>query len=167
MKLDKDKTMLVLRVNDFQSIHFIEAHQDLINRHGTVWMLKAGRSLASKSLSTIKNEGNYLILKEPKKAGGRYYFCHILDVYEGPAKKDMVYPSYYQQLDSVNISLRGTWLLIEGIIPINEDVLDYIVLVKGGKRMTEIVNSTRSPILFVKSLIDLIEVQGIMCQEGV
>ena len=167
MKLDKDKTMLVLRVNDFQSIHFIEAHQDLINRHGTVWMLKAGRSLASKSLSTIKNEGNYLILKEPKKAGGRYYLCHILDVYEGPAKKDMVYPSYYQQLDSVNISLRGTWLLIEGIIPINEDVLDYIVLVKGGKRMTEIVNSTRSPILFVKSLMDLIEVQGIMCQEGV
>ena len=65
-----------------------------------------------------------------------------------------------------NVSLWGTWLKIEGIIPIVESELPNIELVKGGKQMTEIVNRTRSPILFVHSKKDLIELEGVMC-EGV
>lgn len=152
--LEKGVTTLVLRVNDFKGNHFIDEHKRIIQSNAYVWMLKAGRPLAEKSIKAVMEEKGYLILKEPKHSGNRYYFCNILDYYQGDAKADFVYPDYYEELE-YEYNLSGTWLKISDVIPIAINAEVNFELVKGGKKMTEIVNSTRSPILFVKSLKDL------------
>ena len=162
MRYEKNTTMLVLRVNDYGSINFIEEHRKECSKTGSVWMLKIGRALAEKSINRVMESGGCLLLKEPKKDGGKYYFCKISDIQQGKAKEEYNYPDYYSQFNPYGMPLDGTWLKISGIVPLAETILPQFELVKGGKKMTEIVNSTRSPILFVQSSISLEEKNGEM-----
>lgn len=161
MRYEEKTTTLVLRVNDYGNIKFIDEHIKEYKKTGFVWMLKIGRALAEKSIKRVMESGGCLLLKEPKKDGGRYYYCEITDIKQGKAREEYNFPDYYSQFNSA-IPLDGTWLKIKGIVPLAESVLPNFELVKGGKKMTEIVNSTRSPILFVQSNISLEEKNGEM-----
>ena len=165
MRLEKNISVIVLRVNDYKNHLFIEEHKRIIERNSYVWMLKIGRPLAEKSINTVLSDGGNLILKEPKKDGGKYYFCKIDTVEQGPVKADYVYPEYYNDFDPYEIPLRGTWIKIRGIVQIDDSELEYFELIKGRKKMTDIVNSTRSPILFVQSRKSFVEVEGKMKEE--
>ncbi len=147
--LEKKKRILVLRVNNFHQYNFIDEHKKCLETSTYVWMLKAGRPLADKSLDEVIKDGGYLILKEPKGSGNRYYACLISEVKQGHKSDDMIHPAYYKELFADGISLAGTWLKISGIIEIDEAHLSLFELVKNKKQMTEIVSTTRSPILFV------------------
>lgn len=143
-----NQRMLVLRVNDYKKYHFAAEHKKQINANGNVWMLKVGRQLSEKTVSTIVEDGGFLILKEPKASGGKYYISHICDIHNGNPISDMIYPSYYEELKE-DIPLYGTWLKIDELMEIREDSLCLFELDSKPKKMTEVVSSTRSPILIV------------------
>lgn len=154
INFETDKCILVLRVNDFAHYSFTEEHRKVINDIGNVWMLKVGRGLAETSVRKVMEDGGKLIIKEPKKSGNHYYACSISEIYEGAWKSDMVRPSYYDELAMSGVSLKGTWLKIEGMELIDDKNLADFTLIKGGKKMTDIISCTRSPILFVQRKTD-------------
>lgn len=149
MIYEKDTTAIVLRVNNYKGYNFIDEHKNVLNKNGKVTLLKLGRVLAVKSIETVKNSGGFIILKEPKASGGKYYLGKITDIAVGERKPEYLFPEYYLEIEDYEAPLIGTWITIEALAMIPEDYTLYFELDKGGKKMVDIVNCTRSPILFV------------------
>jgi len=154
-ELKKDSRILVLRVNNFASYTFVDEHKKAINKHKAVWMLKVGRELAEQSIEKVMEESKKLIIKEPKHSGNHYYLCNICEIRTGEADSSMTMPKYYQELKESGVSMTGTWIKIDSMKQIPEKDLIHFELVKSGKKMTEVINCTRSPVLFVQSKVDL------------
>lgn len=154
-KIDTDKVMLVLRVNNYKNYNFVNEHRKLMEEYNTIWMFKVGRPLAQKSIDILMKNGGYVILKEPKASGNRYYICISDEIRQGKPNEKMIYPDYYKELYADGISMEGTWLRISEINEISKEALPYFELSKSHKKMTDVVNSTRSPILYVETMLPL------------
>lgn len=72
--------------------------------------MKSGRKIPGKSLNKIINNGKIVLLKEPKKTGGRYLVAKLLKYHLGHPTEDMVYPKYYDAVFEENseVSSDGT-----------------------------------------------------------
>lgn len=145
---EKNSEAVVIRVNDFRGHSFVEEHQHIIEQDGYVWMLKIGRKISGVSIQILDKYGQ-LIIKEPKKNGGKFYACHVLDVKQGRIDEMKHSPEYYTDLEAEGIELNGTWMKVDTLIQIGDSATDNIVLTKSKIKMIDICNCTRSPVLDV------------------
>lgn len=146
--------ILLLRYNNYKKVDFIDAHQSVIVENGFVWMLKIGRKLPVINLQSIVDGSRKIILKAPKKFGGKYYKVDLLDFYNGDALDDFCYPEYYREMledDSVWMmdSLSGTWLKVKNFIQLSDNDISKLRLLSNNKLVEDVIKSTRSTVLYV------------------
>ena len=153
--LKAEESVLLIRVNDFEKYSFVDEHKKILKEHKNIWMLKTGRHLADRALRCLNNTG-WLILKEPKKSGDKYYICTVDAANTGSINNNYIFPSYYEEMADNGTPLQGTWICISSLIAIPEEIVDKIELSKSHKKVKDVVNATRSPILYVESKTDLL-----------
>lgn len=153
MNIEANKKMLVIRFNTFQNFDFIKEHTDLINMNGYVWIYKVGKMIPGNSLDSILSESRKIILRAPKKDGGKYYLASLKEYSNGAPPMDVNYPKYYSEMiDSEFMSsLNGTWLKISEIRLLGSEEVDVLYLCKNDKSLDEILNTTRTSTLYVYS----------------
>ena len=148
-----NQPLLVIRFTQYKKIDFIGEHLRLINKDGFVWMLKTGRRIPDSSLKKSVFKNGIVILKAPKKAGGQYYFAIVDNYHNGLPQDDYSYPRYYDEMieESYDYSMDGTWLKIKKIKIMEENMLDHLIMQKSGKNLHDVINSTRTSVLYAIS----------------
>lgn len=147
--------MLLLRYSSYKKYDFIQEHQNIIKRYGSVWMMKVGKNIPENKLQTMYKNGGDLILRSPKSEGCKFYKASIKSFYSGKSKSDMKYPEYYKEmLDDEDLwfleSLTGTWFEVERIEEMAIEEAETLVLISNGKRAIDVLANTRSSMIYVK-----------------
>lgn len=155
--IKKNSRMLLLRYSNYRKNDFIQEHISCINKDGHVWMLKTGKHLQLEKVRTVLGDDGFLILRAPKSAGGEYYFAHVIDIFNGEVKKEMIFPEYYKDLimdDKFWMvdSLDGTWFKIDRIEKLPEEGVEKLRLISNGKTVEEVLNRTRSATLYIECI---------------
>lgn len=148
--MNKEK-LVVIRVSSYQQFNFIEEHQKVLNKKGTVWMLKLGKLIPRTSLDEIINGKRTIILRAPKKAGGDLYLCNVLEVSYAEPSDSSLCPKYYEEMKNSCIwdSFEGTWFLLDSIKRIDEKYYPHFKLLKNDKYLMDVLNETRTSVLYV------------------
>ncbi len=159
MKINKDAKILVLRFNNYKKYKFIDEHSKILESNKSVWLLKGGKAINSKTMDNILSEGGHIILKEPKKDGGKYYYVHAREFYNGKNKETFAFPCYYNEMiDDYNCiymeKLEGTWINIDFIKEFNG--VKNLKLISNGKNVEDIIASTRSSLIYAQSNLELV-----------
>ena len=145
--------MLLFRFNNYKNYAFIDEHTRIIKHSGYVWLMKAGRRTNTDKLRAVLDDGGYLVLKAPIKAGGDYYLCRFEDLKENePDDFDHV-PSYYHELiDVIDYSEKSCqFFKVTWIIPLPADQVDSLILQSKEKQVAEIIKETRTAVMFIKN----------------
>lgn len=150
MVVKANKEILVVRFSQYKKVDFIEEHLKLIRKIGNVWMLKIGRKIPEKSLKNVLSENGMILLKAPKKVGGKYYLAMVEEYHNGLPKDSFVYPDYYKEIieDCFGFSLEGTWIKVNCIKEMPKDLLNNFQMSKNGKPLENVINSTRTSVLY-------------------
>ena len=126
----------------------------MIQQHGNVWMLKTGKMIPDQKMASIILNNGFLALRAPKADGSKYYFASVIDAFNGPCKKDMIYPLYYEEMlndeDMWAVdSLEGSWFKINKILEIQPQLVGNFYLVSNGKRVEDVLSSSRTSVTYV------------------
>ena len=151
MDILAEKRMMVIRYTPFKKFDFIEEHAKLIAQQQSVWMLKIGRKIPETAITKIIDEGGNVVLKAPKSAGGDFYLAHCCASHQGRRLKNMVFPEYYLFIDGDfdRDPLDGTWLKIDRLESLSEHYSDRLYLCSNGKKLNDIISTTRTSVLYV------------------
>ena len=149
-----DKKMMVIRFFSVRKVDFISEHKVLIEKNGSVWMLKSGKKIPDSSLKNVLESGGVILLKAPKIEGGRFYKAHFVDFFLGVPKPEMIFPDYYSSLeneyDYEKSILDGTWFKVDSILEMQDSDVDELVLWSNGKKLKDVINQTRTSVMYVK-----------------
>ena len=156
MQIKANEKMLLLRYSNYKKFNFIEEHQKTLAAEGTVWMLKIGKKIPETKLKDIYEHGGVLILRSPKASGSKYYAAQIKKCFNGEPDFEMLYPEYYEtMLDDDDMwtmdSLEGTWFQVTAVKELSEDAAFHFFLISNGKPVEEVLSSTRSSMIYIKS----------------
>lgn len=159
MKFEAGKTILFLRYSNYRSKDFILEHEKLLNDRGEVWFLKVGKRIPNEKAEMVLRDGGNLVLRGPKSQGSSYYRAKIVDIHNGEPLSKMVFPQYYYDLIHDDVfwatdSLEGTWFKITEIERINPVIISHLKLVSNDRDIEDVINSTRSSIMYLYSDID-------------
>ena len=162
MVLTQGNTCLLIRYNTYHDYDFILEHQKIIQQVGYVWMLKLGKKIPEKSVRRVINSGGTVLLRAPKKEGGGLYAAQILDVQYSIEEK--AYPTYYNEILSNSMSellynmhaSEKTWLKIVNLNPIDDIYKTHFRLQKNGKPLLDVLDSTRTAVMYVYPDIDML-----------
>lgn len=157
MTIEANKAMLLIRYNNYKKTDFIEEHNKVIASNGYVWMLKTGKTIVEAKLKKVLEETDILLLRAPKKDGGKYYITNIEEYRYGDSEAGMKFPKYYKNLVEDEAlweidSLSGTWLKIGPIREMPKEVVSKFQLISNNKNIEDVINSTRSATLYVISI---------------
>jgi len=91
-----------------------------------------------------------MVLKAPKNLGGKYYIAIAEEYYNGLPKESFVYPEYYKEMveASFDFSLEGTWIKVSCIKEMTGDMINHFQMSKSGKPLKNVINSTRTSVLY-------------------
>lgn len=147
--LKNNEKLMVIRYKNYKNYNFFDEHKAVICKNGYVWMLKLGKNIPVISLTNLIESEGHIVLKAPKAEGGMYYLCHIIGYMYGntlPAES----PAYYKELENdYNIEFDGTWLKIDQLEPLENDVAKKLYLSKNGHPLVEIIVKTRTTTFYV------------------
>ena len=168
MTIEKDTEMLLFRFKDYKGYLFIKEHCSVLDKKGYVWMLKLGKRTSIDKLKSIRRNGGWLILRSPKSDGGKSYLAKFTQVSED-IPQNAVFPAYYKEiLDSVDTDElydmnkpSFQWFRLEYMAPISDNVASSLVVVKTGKKVDDVISTTRTAVMFVKNDA-VIEVPGVI-----
>ncbi len=148
--------MFLIRFNLLGITDAIERHIYLLNENGYVWLMKRGRKAVDAKLNRVLCNGGFLVLKEPKNSGDRYFLCTI-DAYQNskPDENDM-WPEYYNKY-SYNAE-RTQWFRIRKMRPLETNEINSIVFDSNNERVTSVINHTSTAFMFVHNDIEWNEV---------
>ena len=154
MVIKSGNAILLLRYNNYKKTDFIEEHNKVTAENGYVWLLKTGRKLVEKNLQKVMDESSVLLLKAPKSSGGRLFYARIIEYRYGKQEQEKKSPEYYKELvDDDKLwqidSLEGTWFKISKIEALDETIMDKLVLISNGKKVSEVIGSTISSSLYI------------------
>ena len=149
-----NRKILLLRYSNYRRYDFISCHNELAKKNGSVWMLKAGKQIPETSVNSVIADGGLVVLKAPKSCGGNFYATRILDFFNGSPKDGMVYPDYYRQMEKDEqmwflASLTGSWFKIAELEELSGEDASRLHLVSNGKSAIDVLNSTRTAVMYV------------------
>ena len=158
MIIKKDTEMLLFRFSNYKSHSFIEEHVSVLRKAGYVWMLKLGKRSSIEKIEDIKEKGGWLVLRSPKAERSRSFLARFTKVVEGESA-DNTYPEYYDAFldgaeeETLYYSSEPAyqWFKIESITPIDSKVAASLVVAKTGKKVDEVINTTRTAVMFIKN----------------
>ena len=158
MKIKANTPMMVFRYNNYQKKNFILEHSEVLKKNDYVWMLKSGKKSSEEKISNVLENGGYMILKAPKAEGGETYIAKFVETTE-KTPKDKNYPKYYENiLYETKYSYRETfsqWFKVVKISKLDYNNIDKLVLLKGKKPLSEILNNCMTAVMFVENVSDM------------
>ena len=117
----------------------IQAHQDMINKHGYVWYGKLGAAVSNNVIHNIlANESPRILLIHSGKAG-RYWAYVDKIQYNIPTKEEI--PSYYRD----NAEAFRTWFRIIRFEEAAKGILGECVVTSSQRPLSEVSKSSMSP----------------------
>ena len=161
MQIKANQKMLLLRYSNYKKYNFIEEHVKTLAEKGTVWMLKIGKNIPENKLKDIYDEGGVLVLRSPKADGSKYYKIEVRSCLNGDPNCEMVYPDYYEDmLDDEDMwgmdTMDGTWFEVSSIKELPDGASSHFWLISNGKKVEDVLSSTRSSMIYIKSDKDIV-----------
>ena len=158
MTINIDTDMLLFRFNNYKGYSFIDEHLMVLTQKNHVWMLKLGKRSSFEKLKEIQEKGGWLILRSPKAEGGKSYLAHFTEFTENKPIDDS-YPKYYKELlnskneDDIYFTDMPSfqWFRIESIMPIDNSIATSLVVSKTGKKVDDVISTTRTAVMFIKN----------------
>ena len=155
MIIQSGKKMLLFRYSNYRKTNFISEHSNIIDSEGYTWMLKAGKKSDLKKVKAIIEDGGAIILKSPVSDGDKYYMG-IFDSVTNEEPDDAAYPEYYDDFMDDNFDFDGgQWFRIVKLQPFQEKYIDKLCLQKDEKLLIDVLGTTRTAVMFIKSLEDM------------
>lgn len=157
MIIHANEKLLVLRFSTYKKYDFIEEHRKIIDATGSVWILKIGRKVPNKTLAEIQSKSAGLILKAPKVAGGKYYYCKMINSLNSKPTDEMEFPSYYRQLmkDMYWFSMDGTWIKVAEFVELTNEEVAELKLLSNNRSLDEVFTETRTTMLYAYTSKDI------------
>lgn len=150
MFIKANTPILVFRFSSCWTENFIEAHKTVIESQGRVWVYKQGKKPSADIVNKIIAAGGYIIFKEPKNLGDRYYFGTIDSVrFKKPDDPASNFPQYYSEKLEIGLFENGTWFLVRSIEPFNSKYIEKLFMIRNGKKLIDQINRTSSAIMYV------------------
>ena len=161
MQIDMHKKMMLFRYSNYRRTDFIAEHKKVISQNGYAWMLKAGKKSSTEKIDRVLTDGGYLILKSPVKEGNNYYVAIFDSFMENTPDDKNGYPEYYNNfMDDMYDALAYQWFRIRNIYRMEAVEADKIVLQTNNKKISEVLETTRTAVMFVQS-IDIIGLENL------
>lgn len=149
MRLEAGSKIFVLRYNENYITDAMEIHSDKCKENGKCWYGKAGKKPNMRKLKEFMGNGINMIFYNKNKT----YVCKLNDVSE--EKPNSGYPDYYNN----SMWRPSSWYLITELTRIDKDILNKLVVVSTGKKMSETINSSMTSFYFTQ-VIDTIDLKG-------
>ena len=122
--------ILVFRFSSSWTENFIEAHRAVIESQGRVWVYKQGKKPSVDIVNKIIDAGGYIIFKEPKKLGDRYYIGTIDSIeFNKPDDPASFFPKYYSEELEIGSLKNGTWFRVCSMEPFNSKYIEKLLLI--------------------------------------
>lgn len=147
MRVKKNTRFLLFRFGNYWDVDFIAEHKKIIIEQGYVWMLKTGKKVSLDKLNAILEDGGYVILKESKQAGNRYYLGTFTEVTLDNPEDARHCPDYYQNVKSYS----QEWFKITSIGALDEANVETLLLSNSGKALKDVIDRTSSSFMFVEN----------------
>ena len=149
--------MLLFRYSNYQKHRFIDEHLKIIQNAGYVWMMKMGKKTSVEKIQTIIKDGGYIVLKAPVADGSGFYIGRFVAFSESLPDDEKHMPEYYATIvDDINFWDAPTqFFKLTDIIPLDEKYVNAFRLEKNKKRVVDVVNETRTAVMFIENEIDL------------
>ena len=156
--IKKNDQVLVLRYISYEDYDFIKEHQTIIDKTDSVWLFKFGKQVSRVSAEKVINNGGHLLLRQPKKDGGKLYYSKILGFMNGKFTKDMSFPDYYfkAKLGERVGWLEGSWFKINQMKEVPEEFYNHFKMIKNDKLINDVLNETRTSVLLAYSDKDIV-----------
>lgn len=155
MFIKKNSEIFLIRLNTTGYNNAINDHIELINKHGYVWLQKRGRKARIERLTDVLVQGGYIIIKEPKHNGDRYFIGQFVEVADQLPNEENTYPDYYNKYK--NYENRSQWFKITSLTQLNNDDIEELYFASSKEKVTNIINSTSTAFMFVFCKRDIIK----------
>ena len=161
MKIDAGTEILLFRFKNFRDCRFIKEHLSVLRKNDYVWLLKVGKKTSISKLHSILKDGGWMLLRAPKNERGEYFLARYEEISE-IEPVDGIYPKYYREiLEADNDEVFGyeptyQWFKITYLKELDKEYDDIFVLSKTGKNINRIIPTTRTAIMFIKTVTDII-----------
>lgn len=149
MILQAGSKIFVLRYNENYIANTMELHKDKCKEDGNCWYGKAGKKPNMDKLRDFLGDGISMIFYNRKNT----YICRLLDVSE--FKPNGGYPDYYND----SMWKPNSWYLITELMQIDKNILEKLIVLSTGKRMSDTINSSMTSFYFTE-LLDNVDVNG-------
>lgn len=158
MVIKQNTEMILFRYNNYKSYSFIKEHRSVYDEHGYVWMLKVGKKSSSEKIRKVLDDGGWIILRSPKSDGEKSYIARFTKTMETKPEGEY-YPLYYQKvLEAIEnddtfffTDPAYQWFKIEYLSELPEDSASSLVISNSGKKVNDIIHSTRTAVMFVRN----------------
>ena len=155
--INKNTRMLLFRYSNYQKYRFIDEHLKIIHDTGYVWMMKMGKKTSVEKIQAIIKEGGYIVLKAPVADGSCFYIGRFVSFSESFPDDEKHMPEYYSKIvDDINFWDAPTqFFKLVDIVPLDEVYVDILRLEKNKKKVIDVVNETRTAVMFIENENDL------------
>ena len=162
MKINAGTKMLLFRYKNYKHHEFIKEHMSVLNKNDCVWLLKAGKRTNISKLRSILKEGGWLLLRAPKAEKGVYYLSRFEEISEEKPTDD-IYPNYYHEIleadydeDVFGYEPVYQWFKLVFLKKLNPKYNNAFLLSNTEKNITEIIPTTRTAVMYIKTAKDII-----------
>ena len=148
--------MLLLRYSNYRRYNFLNEHKAIIDQKGYVWMMKIGKKVSLDKINKIMRSGGFIILKSPISDGSKYYIGRFNDYSEKTPNDNGHMPQYYSIImnDIDYYDAQTQFFKVSCIAPLKEYYANALVLEKSKRKVVEVVNETRTAVMYVENEID-------------
>lgn len=149
MRVEAGSKIFVLRYNENYIADAMEIHRDKCKENGNCWYGKAGKKPNMSKLKEFMGNGINMIFYNKNKT----YVCKLIDVSE--KKPSSGYPDYYNN----SMWRPNSWYLITELTRVDKDILNKLVVLSTGKKMSDTINSSMTSFYFTQAM-DTIVLRG-------
>ena len=148
--IENDTLMLLFRFSNYKKYNFIEEHKVFLKEKGYVWMMKMGKKTSVDKLSKIKAQGGYIVLKSPIADGNRYYIGQFEDFQDEMPNDKVHMPQYYSEIleDIMFYDSPAQYFKLTNLQPLGDNDEDALRLEKSGKKVVDVINETRTAVMY-------------------
>lgn len=149
MRLEAGSKVFVLRYNENYIVDAMRIHSEKCKENGNCWYGKAGKKPNMSKLKEFMGNGINMIFYNKNKT----YVCKLIDVSED--KPSCGYPDCYNN----SMWSPNSWYLVTELMGVEKDILNKLVVLSTGKKMSDTINSSMTSFYFTKT-IDTIVLKG-------
>ena len=154
--ITKETKMLLFRYSNYKKLKFIKEHESIITNDKYAWMMKIGKRTSISKIEAIMQSGGYMVLKSPVAEGNLFYLARFVDFSEELPEDEAHMPKYYSEIieDDAFWDAPTQFFKIVDLIPLKQEYVESLVLDKNKRKVVEVVNETRTAVMFIENTID-------------